>query len=967
MQKDKIIRFSLIFLVLFMFGIFIVSAANNISLKCTSDYGDFFSSTTDKDTIDGEYFNQNNLMVLNYQILNGFSQIKDSTLKVRLEGLEDFNSELIDSCIKLYYEGDYADSFQLAINYKNYLNYCNTNDFKSGSNLFPDSFKIIVYGEIDGEEIIAVQKTIQIASSTNMDERELVLEPFDTNSTSAVSTYSYLETKYNEDSDTYDFTYDLVVGAWEDEKYIAFDYYIFDKSSPKNDLKSISSNSFSYFSENPLDGFSIGIENNIDEVEIDGSKKLVFKYQRNNNKDAVDKTKYVYYLTFMDVNGKAITAKLNINFLQYKRISYMPGISNPEIYSSAIVKERETKIKASDNGSLNLIFNTPTYQVEGFDILDKDFNKMDSSHFDCSSTPTKLTCDLNSLETGRYTLLLYSSSSDSPSNAYSFYFEKEQIKSQTIMYQNGIKTILDSNDMDITMKSPGEWLIFDNIMTIGNREIISKPTYYADTYSENTYFDDKFSGALHVNTDETLIVYLYITKIGTDSENFCLNISLLNEDNINISLSAQESSVNIPTKEEEQSSLILNREFRKNNVIIEEDYDYEIYYKGELVSENDLYIDKGSSYDTLMVNYSCLEGIYTIKLYLTKYKDVSKSIDVYLKYNGSENPSGDSYILKITNETEIAVPSKEGYKNVKNLKGQIIKDGKEINESGLFELVSSESEGVSISNNILTVLNTATIGKKFTIKFSYKDNSITKEFLLVKETNGNNQDIKDEDDKPSDTEIKSIVLKGFDSDKLESKYLTFSDTSGTNKVISYTCYDKDGRAIENPNITISGSDIANGILVIPNYTNQTITIYANGLYNDRNFYLKFNSNNETILNQLVTACKPAEWDCSIEFDKYYFIRNSSFSATGTFSNFFDEDINVSFVLILYDKNNRIVKYDIDSSTLKTGEMKSFKTKFLLPADTTDITVKAFFINGLNITDSSKIYTYSRTITNKEVQ
>ena len=83
MQKDKIIKFSLIFIILFIFGVFIVNASNNISIKCTSDYGEFFSSTTDKDTIEGEYFNQNNLMVLNYQILSGFSQIKDSTLKVR--------------------------------------------------------------------------------------------------------------------------------------------------------------------------------------------------------------------------------------------------------------------------------------------------------------------------------------------------------------------------------------------------------------------------------------------------------------------------------------------------------------------------------------------------------------------------------------------------------------------------------------------------------------------------------------------------------------------------------------------------------------------------------------------------------------------------------------------------------------------------------------------------------------------
>lgn len=962
MQKDKILKISLIFAVLCVFSIFIVKAATNISLKCISDYGTFLSTTTTKDTIDGAYFNQNNLMVLNYQILDGFTQIKNSTLKVKLEGLENYDKDLVDSCIRLFYEGDYADSFQVSVNYMNYLNYSTENGVETASNLFPDRFKIVVYGEIDGEEIVVVEKNIQIETTIDTSKRTLILEPFDTNATAVTSNYSYIDSVYNEQSKIYELNYNLAVGSWEDEKCSVFDYYLFDNSAPRNDLKSISStNAITYFSQDPLIGFSIEVTDEINGTVLEGNKKLVLKYDRP-NKNNIDKRTYTYFVYFVDANGETITAKLNINFMQYERISYMAGISNPEIKNSAIVKERETQVKASEDGLLTLIFDTPTYQVTGFDILDKNFAKLDESHFDCSSTPSKLTSNLSGLETGWYTLLLYSESSDRPSNAYSFYFEKEAINSKTTMHLNGKSQILNSSQ-DVTIpliNSVGGWVMLDNVISIGNRELILNPYYSANTYSNNTYFDEKFAGALHINVKDTPEFDFDITKLGKDFETFHAIVTIVGDAGIDISFNSSESSILIPKAQGGQNYLTLNREFRKDNVIIDEDYSYEIYFKGEEILYDDIFIDKGIDSDTFKVNYGAEAGTYTVKIYLKNYESVSKSIDIVLKYDGDS----EDIILKLLNDAKVAVPAKKGYKNIINLDGRILKGGSEINEEGVFELVSFESEGVSVNEKVLTILDNSTIGKTFTIKFSYGENSISKQFTLVAEDSSNNSGIVDGNGS-STSNVKSIVLKGFDSDKIDTKYLTFADTSGESKTISYTCYDADGKAIANPSVEISGSDIANGILVVPNYAKQTVTIYANGLYANRNFNLLFVSGTTEILNQAVIACKPNEWDCSIEFDKYYFTRNATFSATGNFSNFFDEEKNVSFVLVLYDKNNKIVKYDIDSATLKSGETKKFKAKFLMAADTTNITVKAFFIDGLNITDSSKIYTNSRTMTNKE--
>ena len=115
MQKEKIIKISLISIILFIVGIFVVSASNNISLKCVSDYDKFLVSESDKDIVDGEYFNQNNMMILDYKILNGLTEIKDSNLKVKLDGLAKYDDKMIDSCINIFHEDGGVKNFKIAI------------------------------------------------------------------------------------------------------------------------------------------------------------------------------------------------------------------------------------------------------------------------------------------------------------------------------------------------------------------------------------------------------------------------------------------------------------------------------------------------------------------------------------------------------------------------------------------------------------------------------------------------------------------------------------------------------------------------------------------------------------------------------------------------------------------------------------------------------------------------------------
>ena len=54
-----------------------VSASNDISLRCVSDYGQYLEIEEDGEFISGEYINEENLMILDYKILSGFTEIKN--------------------------------------------------------------------------------------------------------------------------------------------------------------------------------------------------------------------------------------------------------------------------------------------------------------------------------------------------------------------------------------------------------------------------------------------------------------------------------------------------------------------------------------------------------------------------------------------------------------------------------------------------------------------------------------------------------------------------------------------------------------------------------------------------------------------------------------------------------------------------------------------------------------------------
>ena len=93
------------------------------------------------------------MIILDYKILNGLTEIKDSNLKVKLDGLAKYDDKMIDSCINIFHEDGGVKNFKIAINYKNYLNYSSTIDVSTptGDMLFPESFKVVVYSEIEGE------------------------------------------------------------------------------------------------------------------------------------------------------------------------------------------------------------------------------------------------------------------------------------------------------------------------------------------------------------------------------------------------------------------------------------------------------------------------------------------------------------------------------------------------------------------------------------------------------------------------------------------------------------------------------------------------------------------------------------------------------------------------------------------------------------------------------------------------
>ena len=967
MNKDKITKISIVAVILFaIFGFLIVKAANSITLSLTSSYSrNYLTSTSSKDTINGQYFNDNDLMVLHYNILDGFSKVENSSLKVKLTGLEKYDSNMINSCIKVLYPGDYTDEFQVAINYQNYLDYEGEYALAGKSLEFPDKFNIVVYSEMDGEEVVATTREVEITKNYYGGDGEVVLYPVDNSYLDVNMPYTFLE-----GNPTDGYTLDVVMGSWEDNKYYVFDYHIFDNSIPRQDIKSASTSSdfVTINSKSSSAPKATAFYNSkIDDVDLYG-RKLVLQFDRKNSGE-VSKHQYEYNLYLTDYNGNTYPVPLKVNYMQYPRFAYVEGLSNENLKTTALIKEINPRYKASEDGTLTLSFKTPFYSFAGLSILDSNFNEVSEDNFDLSGSSSSFEVTMSNLETGRYTLLLYANSYDNPANSYSFYYEKAKVTNVNTINVYGVTSQIKNDDLvesnDFTLNKSMDYIFVQRQTTIGNKTYKNDVSYIDDLGMESAVskFDSSFKGLLFIDTVEVdEYIPIKITS-GYGTERFTLHPTVSAAADFTITLTAGQNTIPIP--QSGRLSVSLTPVIARYGKITDVPYSYKVLY-GDTVTTYAT-VEKGAdNKDTFYISAGAPKGDYVVKLTLDDYPDAS----AYVTITATDSTSTeDDLVLEITNGNKIKIPSKGNLVKV-TLVGRITKNGKILSDNGTFELLN-KVDGVSLDKDVLTVSSTAKEGDKVVVNFSYGKASTSKTFTLTNDASGEGEETGDITPTPTEGDdskktFASIVISGFDSDRSQAKVLTFSDNSGTRRVLTYKCYDSNGNEVTNPIIEIGGSNEANGILVEPDYSTKTISVYANGLYGvNKTFYINVTSNGSSILNLPVVAAKPDEYDCYIDFAKTSIVKNSSFSATGTFINGVEEELEVSLVMYMYDKNNKIIAQSIDTKKIAALGTQEFATRFTLPSDIKDVKIKAFFINGSDITKASKIYTYSRSITNRK--
>lgn len=982
MNKDKAIKISIILIILFaIFGIFIVRAANTITLSVSSNAPSYVSSSSSKDTIKGSYFNGNDILVLNYTVLDGFSKIEDSAIKVRFTNMGNHDENMLNSCIKLLYPGEYVDTFQLAINYQNFLDYEERNiasgNLTGGDSTFPTNFSIELYTMMGKDEVSILTRDIEITTSKNTNNVSVELTPYDNTYVSITTPYSFLEP--SEDG----YNLDTIIGGWEDSKYYIFNYKLFDTSSPREDIKIASTNTDYVYLLAEDDDAPKGkayLATKIGDIELHGLK-LVIEFERENNEYIAPKT-YAYELAFRDIYGEITTIPLTVQFMQYERFVYEEGVTDSSLLKNAVVKETSPSFKVSEDGNLDISMNT-SFTFDGLSLLDGTFKDITSEHAGVTGY-NNFKVYLNNIDTGRYTLLLYSTMNDDiPAASYSFYYEKGKVDVKDYIYVYGEKTELIDEDTnwdyqnEINISRSMDYVIIDRELTLNGRTINTEVNYeYGFDYgsedsSSITGFDDNYSGLFAIDTTELYDYFVFSVSSSGITKSYVVKPNVGSIDDLKVNLYASTTTLKIPEKGE-RNSLILTPVITRNGTEIDIPYEYD-YIKGdEFVSANDIYILNEGGQDILYIQPSITKGDYTIKISLKDYPDIANS--VIIKVTDSSESSDNNISVEITNGSNIRIPD-SGKRTDLEIKTRIIKNGSEITGNGTFEMVNSPT-GVILNNNVLSVYSNATEGAVVVVNFTYEGISASKVFTLVKDASGEGTIIDDETPVPTftpgegdDGESKvfdSIVISGFDSDRSQVKVLTFDEPSGSSKTLRYRCYNENGVEISNPIIEISGSNESNGILVEPNYTNKTITVYANGLFSaNKDFYITVTSNGESILNLPVVAARPDTWDCYIDFSTNTFAKNSSFKVTGSFYNYDDNEIEVSLVTLLYDKNNKIIQNLIDTKTVKSLEEAEFTNRLTLPSDINDIKIKSVFINGSDITKASRQFTYSRSITNRK--
>ena len=437
---------------------------------------------------------------------------------------------------------------------------------------------------------------------------------------------------------------------------------------------------------------------------------------------------------------------------------------------------------------------------------------------------------------------------------------------------------------------------------------------------------------------------------------------------------------NIPEEGAESILYVVPTVYKDGKVATDVPYHYEIEHLTALATPSgfahDIVVmqnEQKDGIDIVHIPYTSAAGTYNIRMVLDSSEAIKYEDQFILTYK--PEITTDFYYVTINNtDTNIALPPK-GYKNVFTIDYTLLKNGEIQTDTSkcVFTLGEGLEDKAQIFNNVVAINENCKVGDNITVLLNYDKGvaSTYKTFKVVAADENNSSSMVESDDFDIEDGIitdeslipVSVRISGFDSNYTNQKKITFSEVSGTSKQLSYSFLNADGVEFKNPQVRVKFAGLTRGTDYEVDYTNQKITVFANGLFDNRTVDINFTANGKTISSTNVILAKPSTYNCYMEFVETTFNRNERFHVSGSFINYDKNPKNVVLAVVCYNKDNQILTTGFDYQVVPNdNSYKDFNADILLPASTKDLKVKAFFLNGTDLSTANKVYSASKTIT-----
>lgn len=1027
-NKIRIIQIVLILIIFIMASYYLTKADSAYEIKMS---GENIVSKNSEDTLDLEKsFKNNNIANIHYDIYKDNEQILEGNFKA---DLIDVNGNILNlPYVYVEQSGFNLNEFDVYIDGNKLRTLINDNETKIIKEFYIDFYAY--YIEDDGQEVTKIplnckRKIILDFKETNPSTENLGnfnLKPktFYDNNVGLTNLTNLKLNSYNANTNTYNYDLDIKVGSKEKIKQYIFDIDMLSEIFPNGNIMNISNVEITPKIQNQF--IDIKYDNKIKDylgnsIKLNNNslKNFIITIERKDNNRISTKNEYSIVLNSLNDNNN-IQIKLNLT-INLTMDDYDSNNGYRFVYES---KDNEiiNKILGESDLNISLDYNKAPSNFKVFDFNGNDVTTSDFIEFENSSLNEYLTYNKdiynktfkfkNSTPEGFYTIETYEptskiSGSDGQideeatlrtqvrTTCYTFYISKAQDNDISLnVFDNGKAINIENKEFTITVPTDNNGSlntfalspnlsnginIIDNNFTykfVENLEDMKEISSIVITNENimNIYGNinlDKFYLLLYPKTTQSYYIYT-------------VNILHKGLKDLVVDLEISTDVFTIPSKNNIESANLkpIIKVDGVNSDIKNYNYDYKFYQllngKYQEFNNENIYIEKGIEEsigkDTLYISDFAPKGNFMIECYI-KDKDASPA-NKYFTINYEGNIKNEYKIEFLNENNKVEVPSKDGKINRISLQTKVLKEGIETSIKPIYS-VSGDTK-VSIKNNTLIIKSGATIGNTVIVKAELinPDGDIicteSKSFILVKEGESSGGDIIDDPDKDDGKESKvptSIVLSGFETEGT-TNYLKFNKTSGEQKTLTYTCYDKDGNIITNPSISISfDATKTTGFSAKSDYKNKQIIISSNGLFEDRILSIEFKNGEDVIKAYTLNLMKPGLYECTLEILQKDIIRNGKITAKATFKNNSLVEMKVLLAIVCYDKDDSMVSYVQTPTTIKSGaetkEDSPLEAKLTVPEDSRDLVIKAFLLDGSSLENSTGYYRNPIIITNRE--